>query len=353
MAFRRIPSPKGWRRDRVLFYAMFGYIVASFLWWGVLFLRANQRAFREDVAHLRSAWVAAAPGRSAEGFTATEAYRERAAELRRRNGMVAGEGLVFLSLIAVGCWRINASFRQEIELSRRQNNFLLAITHELKSPLASLRLGMDTLRKRDLDTERVRRIASLSLEDVDRLERLVENILMASQLEDPRHRFEHAPFDLGQTAAACVAALERRYPGQAFRLRREGALRAEGDAFAWASVLTNLLDNAVKYAPPGSAVDLDLERGREQITVTVSDRGPGIPEEERARIFERFYRVGNEETRSTKGTGLGLFIVQEIVRAHGGRIQVLDREGGGTRFRVHWPVPRAEIEAETPSLTPA
>lgn len=350
--------PRGRRLDRAVFYAMFVYIVASFLWWAMLFLRANRDAFREDVAQASATWVArglaVGEKRQAEGFEQTEAYAALHAELRRRNSMVIGEGFVFLSLIAVGFWRIQSAFRQEIELTRRQNNFLLSITHELKSPLASIRLSMDTLRSRKLNQEHVERIASMALDDVDRLERLVQNILLASRIEDPRHRFAMEPMDLAHTAQEALRALRRRYPEQTFQYQGTHQVPLQGDPFAWLSVVTNLLDNAVKYSPEGSPVHLEIQRQGADWTLCVDDAGPGIPPEEQERVFERFYRIGNEETRSSKGTGLGLFIVQEIVKAHGGHIKVETSRFGGSRFVVQIPDKWKNVsDRERASLTPA
>jgi signal transduction histidine kinase len=320
------------RNNKVFFYLIFLYILASFGWWSVLFLRQNQRAFQEDIAQLRSEWTLS--GQDPQGLAQSPEYRTRQAELRRRNAMVAGEGLVFLTLISIGFWRIHRSFRQEIELTRQQNNFLLAITHELKSPLASIRLAMETLQKRELSPEQIKRISGLCLEDSERLERMVENILLASRIEDPRHRFERNPFDLSQLVRDTVEGLQRRFPANTVHTDIESGLSLNGDAWAITALLQNLLDNALKYSPPGSPVELALSATPQGIALVVQDRGPGIPDEEKPRIFRRFYRIGNEETRSSKGTGLGLFIAQEIVRAHGGRIEVTDRPGGGAIFTV-------------------
>jgi signal transduction histidine kinase len=350
--------PKGRRVDRAVFYAMFVYIVASFLWWATMFLRSNRDAFRDDVEQIGSAWIArgAQSGleRDMDAFKESEGYAYLYDELRRRNGMVIGEGVVFLSLIAVGFWRIQRAFSQEIELTRRQNNFLLSITHELKSPLASIRLSMDTLRSRSLPQEHVERIASMALDDVDRLERMVQNILLASRIEDPRHRFAMEPMDLVATAKDALKALQRRYPEQTFQYSGLDEASVDGDPFALLSVITNLLDNAVKYSPKGSPVRLELEAHGSGWALRVEDAGPGIPLEERDQVFQRFYRIGNEETRSSKGTGLGLFIVQEIVRAHGGSIQIDSSSLGGSRFTVQIPDKSKKVSGQnSPSLTPA
>ncbi len=322
---------------------IFIYILASFSWWSVLFLRQNQRAFRQDAEDLRLEWQA--QGGTEVSLKNSPAYLTLAAELRRKNMMIAGEGLVFLSLISIGFWRINSSFNREIQISRQQNNFLLSITHELKSPLASIKLAMETLQRRELKPEQVHKIAFRSLEDVDRLEKMVENILLASRMEDPGYRFDEYWFDLSSAISEVARGIKRRYPEQLLQTDIVAGLHMNGDALAMSSVVLNLLDNAMKYAPTGTEVMLSLQPVGSNLVMKVLDRGPGIPDQEKTRVFQRFYRIGNEETRSSKGTGLGLFIVQEIVKAHGGHIQLKDREGGGSAFTITLPVPETMVEA--------
>ncbi len=309
--------------------------MASFSWWSLLFLRQNQRAFQEDNEKLKQVWTA--EGKDPSTWLSAPEYLVLSAELQRKNMMIAGEGLVFLTLISIGFWRINRSFNREIEVSRQQNNFLLSITHELKSPLASIKLAMETLRRRELKPEQVNRISGLCLEDVDRLERMVENILLASRMEDPRHRFESHPFNLSDTARSVASGLTRRYPDRILQLDIEADIPMNGDSQAMTSAILNLLDNALKYSPSGTVVDLSLRQEADRILFQVADRGPGIPDGEKTRVFHRFYRIGNEETRSSKGTGLGLFIVQEIVRAHQGQVVLRDRQGGGSIFEISLP----------------
>jgi len=194
----------------------------------------------------------------------------------------------------------------------------------------------------------------MSLEDVDRLERMVENILLASRMEDPNHRFEHLDFDLSACTRQVVDSLQRRYPDQSVQLDNEPGLRLNGDELALSSVILNLVDNALKYSPTGSPVQVSLLRSGERLILKVADRGPGVPDAEKAKVFQRFYRIGNEETRSSKGTGLGLFIVQEIVRAHHGQIVLKDREGGGSVFEIALPPAEDQPDAvstRAPELT--
>ncbi|MFT7587961.1 MAG: signal transduction histidine kinase [Limisphaerales bacterium] len=320
---------------RLIFFVMFAYILASFGWWSILFLRNNKKEFEEDTAAYKLEWVRA--GNEETSFELSPTYEIFEKELRKRNMMILGEGMVFLTLISIGFWRINASFQQEIDLTRLQNNFLLSITHELKSPLASIKLSMETVLRRQLDPERVNRIAHISLEEVDRLETLVENILLASRIENPEHRFHLGYFDLSKKVNEISMSWDRKYPTHKFELKVEKGLNLEADPVAIPSVITNLVENAVKYAPNETAITVQLFSDKGQIVFQVSDVGDGIADEEKLKIFQRFYRVGNENTRKSKGTGLGLFIVYEIVRAHNGTIEISDNTPQGAVFTVRFP----------------
>ena len=332
------------RRDRVLFYVIFTYILASFLWWAILFLRNNQQNYYADAQRLENAWVA--DGGTVESWESSETLSALKAELRKRNMMILGEGLVFVALISFGFFKIDQSFRREIELTRQQNNFILSITHELKSPLASIKLSMQTLIKRSLGREQVERVASLCLDDTERLEGLVENILMASRLESPDHRFHKEQVNLSSKTRDLVESVGRKHSEANLIPTIQPGLFIHGDAMASASVILNLIENAIKYSPTNEEIRVNLYSDTEEVILEVADRGPGIPEKEKSNVFRRFYRSGNEETRASKGTGLGLFIVQEIVRAHSGRIELLDNSPTGSIFKVYWPRMAERVDFE-------
>jgi signal transduction histidine kinase len=174
-----------------------------------------------------------------------------------------------------------------------------------------------------------------SLDDSERLQTLVEDILLAARFEDEGYRFASDVFDLSELVDEVVLERTARAGGShAFESRVAPAVTMTGDRQAVGLVVSNLIDNAVKYAPAGSSVRVTLETREQRALIAVEDAGPGVPKAERKKIFRRFYRIGNEDTRKSKGTGLGLFIVRQIVRRHRGDVRVLDRPGGGARFEV-------------------
>jgi signal transduction histidine kinase len=231
----------------------------------------------------------------------------------------------------------------EIRWNVRQSNFVASVTHELNSPLSSIKLYCQTLRG-DVKPEDRARFVEIMLTDVDRLGRMVGNVLRAAQLDEGRlvlHR-ERIPLIewLRTYADELSIALGRRARGDAVAVEGESGPEVEVDAVMLRQVLDNLVDNALKYCRDGRAA-ITL-RGRIQhgrAVVEVADQGIGIPPEELSRVFERFYRI-EDPARNRKGTGLGLWIVRSIVEAHGGSVEALSPgDGKGSTFRIELPLP--------------
>lgn len=267
-----------------------------------------------------------------------------AASRQRRIVMVASEGVAFAMAMTFGAWLIFRSLRREEQLRRDEANFLAAVTHELKSPLASLRLHAESLEMRASDAERVRTYAARMREDVDRLERLVENLLAAGRAQAGALDLRPVEIDLSTELVRYVDGtaplLEAR--GIALRARIEPAVRVLADPGAFRTVVENLVDNAVKYSAAPASVELALRREGPLARFEVRDHGVGLDREERERVFERFYRAGDERVRTTKGTGLGLFLVKEIATAHHGSVGVESAgRGQGSTFYVDWPLAAA------------
>jgi signal transduction histidine kinase len=253
--------------------------------------------------------------------------------------MLYGEGAVFILLISVGFWRIRKTFREEISLTRQQNNFLLSITHELKSPLASLKLAMQTLQKRQLPHEQVKSMADMSMDDIERLETLVENILLASKIESAHFKLDKELLELSAITKNIYDRARIKYKNQrSFKQDIADNIYIHADRLSVSSMISNLIENAVKYSTKGSGITVTLNGDEQYAHLHIRDEGIGIPEAEKSRIFDRFYRIGREETRTTKGTGLGLFIVRQIVNMHEGTILVKDNLPQGTVFEVVLPV---------------
>jgi signal transduction histidine kinase len=261
--------------------------------------------------------------------------------------MVATEGVAFASAMGVGAWLIFRSLRREEQLRRDEANFLAAVTHELKSPLASLRLHAESLELRGEDAERVKVYAGRMLADVDRLERLVENLLAAGRADAGALDFRPQDVNLSEELRALVEGmapiLEAR--GRSLRSEIEPGVVARADPGAFRTVVDNLLDNAIKYSEPPAGIEVRLRSDGDRAVLEVRDHGVGLDAGEAERVFERFYRAGDERVRTAKGTGLGLFLVKEIVKAHRGAASVESAgRGQGSTFRTTWPLAGAAQE---------
>lgn len=326
----------GWRTG-IFFTVVYLYIIGSFVWWWWLLQSNNKENYETLIQRERITYMSY--GRSEEGFYDTPFFLELERDYHRKTTMLIGEGIVFISLISLGFVRLRNTFREELALTRQQNNFLLSITHELKSPLASLKLSMQTMQKHDLERDKVRRLADISMNDVDRLEALVENILLASKMDSSDFSISRDPFLLSDVARQIFnRTADKHATERIFSADIAPEIYLLGDRLIFSSVIYNLLENAIKYSRQGDRVELLLRQTKDHIVLEVRDTGIGIADEEKPRVFQRFYRVGREETRTTKGTGLGLFIVKQAVHFHQGTISVSDNLPQGTRFIIHIPV---------------
>lgn len=254
-----------------------------------------------------------------------------------RIGMVLSEGSMFLGVFALGAWSLHKSVSKERKLYEQKKNFLLSVTHELKSPLASIKLYLQTINKRDLDKQQIMSFIDKCLLDVERLDDLVENMLLASKIENQSYTFPKEKFNLSALVDSVVNRLQINkcdFNQQLINAEIEPKIEITGDKFALSSVVTNLVENAIKYSKPCEEVGVKLFRKDNNVYLQVADRGIGIADEEKQRIFERFYRVGSEDTRNTKGTGLGLYIVKQVLDKHDADIFVRDNRPNGSVFEV-------------------
>lgn len=222
-------------------------------------------------------------------------------------------------------------------LNRRQSNFIDAVTHELKSPIASLKLYLQTMSRRSVDEQQQKDFHRFMLEDVERLDSLINHLLDAARVERGVEPASEQEFRLDQLLAQCGSATCIRYrlPSETVEIDApEVTIRSQ--LIQLEILFRNLIDNAVKYggSPPRVHVGVKKEAD-DTVTVSIIDNGAGIPANQRRKVFGRFIRLGSELERSTPGTGLGLYLVRNVVKAIGGSIRVSDRENGsGTEFEV-------------------
>ncbi len=260
-------------------------------------------------------------------------------------------GSTFLILVLVGVVFYLALSIKAINLNRRQSNFIDSVTHELKSPIASLKLYLQTLSRRQVSAEEQAEFCRFMLDDVARLERLINHVLDAARLEHGDVARATEDVDVVAIVAECADVVCQRYRVNRTTVRIDAGdvgsgCAVRGDRHDLELVFRNLIDNAVKYAGEPPSVDVAVRRAGERILVTVSDNGRGIPRALHRKIFGRFVRLGLELERTKPGTGLGLYIVRTIVRQLRGEVRLRDREeASGTVFEVELPAVAMENDA--------
>jgi len=310
-------------RSLILFYILVAYVFIQFTWWTYSFFQLHSEIYALKL-RLVNQMHAGNP----------EILFEKAnldQKLRSRMFQVIGEGGVFLILMMIAVWQTLQSLRKEVALGRQQKNFLLAVTHELKSPIASVKLYLQTLLKRELEREKQKEIVSRAIADTDRLGSLVENLLLATKIDRDGYVLHFEQLNISVLVSEIVAAQPQH---KRLKLEAGAEITMQADKLAFTSILSNLIENALKYSDGEVTIKLLQDKN---ITLSVADSGNGIPAEEREKVFEKFYRIGNEDTRKSKGTGLGLYIVKNLVERHNGTIQILENQPKGSVFEIKFP----------------
>ena len=254
----------------------------------------------------------------------------------RHTAAYISEGLVFLSVILIGAIFLYGAIVRQMRIQRQQQNFMMAITHELKTPISIARLNMETLQKHNLDDAKKEKIIKSSLQEINRLNTLTGNILVSAQLEGGSYLFNQEELDISKVVADSLKDFSNRFPNRDWKYELEPGLIVSGDPLLMQILVNNLIENAVKYSPPASPVQVVLKVENSQGVLEVRDEGYGIPKKEHKRIFQKFYRVGNEDTRTAQGTGLGLYLCRKITLDHKMQLSVSDNQPKGTIFTVRF-----------------
>jgi len=273
-----------------------------------------------------------------------EAWERILDDYRRRIVMMVSEGAFFAVLLIVFMGLLWRTFRRDVELERQHRNFLSAITHELKSPIASIRIALETVVRGRADEKMSRKFISNALADTDRLDLLVRKVLQATRYGSGSAKLRRVRRSLSDVVERAVTAFEPRAVAAGATVETEliDDLWAEIDDEAMVIVVSNLLENAIKYGGRPALIRVRLRTESDCAMLEVSDNGDGIPEGEIPFIFDRFYRAGDEMTRTSQGTGLGLYLVHRIVKAHQGTVSVAATGCEGTTMRVTLPGFEAE-----------
>jgi signal transduction histidine kinase len=259
-----------------------------------------------------------------------------------RTGLMLVMGILLFAILIAGVTLNTIFLIREIRRNEQHDAFIDAVTHELKTPVASIRLYLETLQSRELDPVKRKEFYAIMLADSNRLLGTIEQVLQAGRTGSAKRLAHKARVDLGELVAECIGIARTRHhlPEEAIGLTAASNAVVEGDAEELKAAVSNLLDNAVKYSAGNvrvRAAVVAAEAGA-KIAVRVSDEGVGIPEPELKNVFKRFYRIPGAISQRVKGTGLGLFIVNSIARRHGGRVYAESAGAGhGSTFTLELP----------------
>jgi two-component system, OmpR family, sensor histidine kinase CiaH len=317
------------RLATIVYWILLTYIVAALVWWALLLLKQNDEIHQLQKVNLYAV---------SQGVPAQAQLDQVELQRKRNISKYLAEGSFFLFLICLGAVFIYRVVRRQFNVQIQQRNFLMAVTHELKTPIAVSRLNLETLQKYNLDEARKGKLLHMTLQETLRLDTLINNILIASQLDGDSYKISKEELDFSDLANDVLQQFSSRYPERKIESEIEENVEIVGDTLLLKLLVSNLLENANKYSPKESPVEIKIYRKESIVVLEVIDEGTGIPAEEKKNVFKKFYRIGNEQTRRTQGTGLGLYLCKKITDDHRGQIEVKDNQPQGSKFIARFSV---------------
>ncbi|MDF2190755.1 ATP-binding protein [Paraflavitalea sp. CAU 1676] len=306
-----------------IYWFLLLYVIAVLVWWFIALEIQNRKMTSYKLNELKL---------DDPGYQAR--YDQINEEKRRKTASYIGEGITFLGLTLVGAFFVYRTFRRQLNFQQQQQNFMMTVTHELKTPIAVAKLNLETLQKHSLEESKRQKVLQMTVTEVNRLNTLVNNILVSAQLEAGRHRVSDEELDFSDLVKTSFSDFQQRFPDRTWELDVEAEIDLKGDPLLLQILVNNLLENAMKYSPKDKRIFCKLHQHGKQVILEVIDEGPGIPDAEKKKVFEKFYRIGNENTRTAKGTGLGLYLCHKIAKDHHGNIRLTDNTPTGCTFSV-------------------
>lgn len=314
-------SPFKVRRIYFLYWILVAYAMAALVWWYIALMQQNK-----SMTLLRKLEVS----RSDAGYVQKINSIDDAS--KRKETQYIGEGAIFFLLIAAGAVVLFRAVNNQFKLTRQQQHFMMAVTHELKTPIAVTKLNLETLQKRKLVPEVQDNLLRKTIQENNRMNALCNNLLLSTQMEGGRYKPSMEKIDWLAFVEQRIREHEERFPEWNVRFEKSGMGDVLGDHFLLQIAIDNLLDNARKYSPKLEPITIQVFEKGTDMMLSVSDRGIGIPDADKRMVFEKFYRSERQENQAAKGTGLGLFLVKRILKAHEGRIWIEDNLPQGTTF---------------------
>ncbi len=307
----------------VLYCFLLTYILAALIWWFIALNRQNTLMAKYERAQLNQT--------DKKNFVTLNKINSLE---KRKKTQYLGEGITFFLLIITGAVFVFRVVRRELKISEQQQNFMIAITHELKTPISVAKLNLETMQKRKLDEQQQQRLLQTTLEEANRLDALCNNMLLSSQIEAGGYPFTYEESNISELVNKCLQNFIVRYPQQIIESAIAPDIFINGDRLLLQILINNLINNAIKYSSRNSLISILLSENNNKIIFLVKDVGIGIADEEKNKIFNKFYRVGNSATKASKGTGLGLYLCKNIAKQHNANITVTNNNPTGAIFTV-------------------
>lgn len=310
----------------IIYWVLLAYIIAALVWWFVALNKQNKQMAIYKMQQLNTTSI-----------SYTKDIEQLKNQQKRKTFQYLGEGITFFLLILAGAIFIFRAVRKQLRFSKEQQHFMMALTHELKTPIAVATLNLETLQKRKLEEPQQQKLIQNTLQEANRLNTLCNNMLLSSQIDASNYILTNEDVNLSELVETSVAEYKNRFSSHQFIKNINENNFIIGDRMLLQIAVNNLIDNALKYSPKESEILINLFIRNNQTTLQVIDKGKGISQLDKQKIFDKFYRVGNAATKGAKGTGLGLYLTKNIIGKHKGNISVTDNLPNGSNFEIILP----------------
>jgi len=307
----------------ILYWFLLLYIVAALVWWFIALNKQNHQMADFEINELKKD--------EPDYILNVEKILEKE---KRKAAAYTGEGAVFFLVIGAGAFVIFRAVLKQFRQGQQQQQLMIAITHELKTPIAVAKLNLETLQKRKLDETQQQRLIENTIQETNRLNTLCSNILLSSQIETGGYSFSKEAINFSELVKSCTGDFITRFPKRIINNNIASAIYLQGDNLLLQMAINNLIDNALKYSPKDAAITISLEAKDHEILFSVADEGKGIEAAEKKKVFDKYYRVGNKATKEAKGTGLGLYLTKKIIQQHSSTIILKDNIPTGSIFVI-------------------
>lgn len=313
------------KHAKYLAYGIIIYIVIFISWWTVLLIEteAKNKELQSTIINL-------------EQNATPENTKYIQSEFDQKKLMIFLEGFVFLVLLIVASYFVLRILKKQERFNELKRNFLLATTHEFNTPLASIKLNLQTLQNTSVSEENKNLLLKNSLTEINRLHQLTNNILLANKIESSNYEFSKEKINLSNLLHSIIMQFHE----HSYRIKQhiENEIYVLADESSLRIGIMNLIDNALKYSGNEQDVVVELTKNNQTAFCKIIDRGIGIEENEKQKIWDRFYRVQDERVRTTQGTGLGLYLVKEMVKLNSGEISLKNNDDKGSIFTIQLPL---------------